>query len=293
MLDSVRLASTFSFTEQLTACDLCGSDRLVPISEGANVKACLVCGYRFVSPRPTQKEIAGSYSDPEFYDGWIQDEAGRLSMWRKRLQLVERVPRGSRVLDIGAGIGTFLALGRDMYDWDPVGTEVSTSAAKIARERYHLDLLLGWMEGLGLTPASFDLITLWHVLEHVPSPSETLSLCHSLLKPGGYLAIAVPNDGDERWWLVRSKSHLTGPRDPARYHPLEPRGEVHLSHFSGRVLTQALRSRGFEIARLTIDDQYANPTARSGLLVNSYRTIQRVTKMNFGQTIFVLAQKTA
>ena len=291
MLDSKRLVSTFSFTEQVDACDLCGSDHLAQVSATANVMRCLSCGYRFVSPRPTQDEIASSYSDPEFYDGWIQDEAGRLVMWRKRLRLVQRLPRGARVLDIGAGIGTFLTMGRDMYGWDVVGTEVSTSAVRIARERYHLELLLGRVEDLDLPAGTFDLITLWHVLEHVPSPSKTLALANSLLKPGGYIAIAVPNDDDARWWLVRTKARAARGARPARYTPLVPHGEVHLSQFSGAVLTQALRSKGFRIASVSIDDQYANPTPRSRVLVSTYRAIQRVSTLNFGQTIFVLAQK--
>jgi len=291
MLDSKSLVSTFSFTEQVNVCDLCGSARLAQLSAAANVMRCLDCGYRFVSPRPTQDEIASSYSDPEFYDGWIEDEAGRQLMWSKRLRLLQRLPRGTRALDIGAGIGAFLSLGRDTYGWDVVGTEVSTSAVRIARERYHLDLLLGRVEDLDLPAESFDLITLWHVLEHVPSPSQTITLCHKLLKPGGYLAIAVPNDGDARWWLVRAKARAGRAPEPSRYTPLVPHGEVHLSQFSGRVLTQALKSKGFRIAQVTIDDQYANPTPRSSLLVSTYRALRRVSTLNFGQTIFVLAQK--
>ena len=191
-------ATVFTFEENVTACDLCSSTRLAVVAPAANVVRCGECGYRFVSPRPSQEEIAGSYSDPRFYDGWIEDEAGRLAMWAKRLQLVRLVPQGARVLDIGAGIGTFLALGHARFGWEVVGTEISTSAVQVARERFKTELRLGRVEDLELPPESFDLVTLWHVLEHVPSPAQTLNLIHSLLKSNGYLAIAVPNDGDER-----------------------------------------------------------------------------------------------
>jgi len=281
----------FTFAQQLTACDLCGGTGLEVLSDQANIVQCHSCGYRFVSPRPSQDEIGRSYSAPDFYDGWIADETGRLKMWTKRLALVRRVGHGARVLDIGAGIGTFLALGHARFGWDVVGTEVSKSAVQLARERFDLELQLGLVENMNLPPASFDLVTLWHVLEHVPYPSQTLRLCHSLLKPGGWLAIGVPNDSDARAWLVAAKARLAGRRPPPRYEPLHPGGEVHLSQFDGRVLVKALTSRGFKIISVTIDDHYATPTPRSHALVAAYRVIQHMTRLNFAQAIFVLAQK--
>ena len=128
------------------------------------------------------------------------------------------------------------------------------------------------------------------MLEHVPSPSRTLNLCHQLLRPGGLLAIAVPNDDDARPWLVDAKARLRMRGSPPRYQALRPHSEVHLSHFSSRVLIEALRVRGFVIERVTLDDQYANPTPRSRAIVETYRLIHRLTKLNFGQATFVLAR---
>ena len=96
-----------------------------------------------------------------------------MRMWAKRLELVRRVGHGARVLDIGAGIGTFLALGRARFGWDVTGTEVSTSAVKLARERFQFELQLGLEElddsqdaaielSLALTPEErFDRLVGW------------------------------------------------------------------------------------------------------------------------------------
>jgi ubiquinone/menaquinone biosynthesis C-methylase UbiE len=284
------VSSVFSFTERVTCCDLCGGERFSTVSPEANVVECTGCGYRFVTPRPSQLEIASSYSDPDFYAGWIEDEAGRSRMWAGRLDLLQAVRRGARVLDVGAGIGAFLAMGRDRHGWEVTGTEVSTSGVRLARERYGVDLLIGRVEELSLPDHSFDLVTMWHVLEHVPSPSETLTVCHRLLRPGGLLAIAVPNGDDARTWLVQTKARLRGRSAPSRYEPLRPHAEVHLSHFSAGVLVSALRARGFTIERLTLDNQYANPTTRTNAIVAAYRAIHRVTGLNFGQATFVLAR---
>jgi SAM-dependent methyltransferase len=287
------VASTFSFDEQVATCDLCGGTRLATVSSDAKVVECLACGYRFVAPRPSQAKIASSYSEPDFYDHWLEDEAGRTRMWSKRLDLLKRAGPNVRLLDIGAGIGTFLSLARDRLGWEVSGTEVSTAAVGIARERYGLDLLLGSAENLALPPGSFDLITLWHVLEHVPSPSQTLKLCHDLLRPKGLLAIAVPNDDDARAWLVRSKALMSRKESPPRYEALKPHGEVHLSQFKGRVLRRALQSRGFRVEVVTVDDQYARPDKRSETLIGAYRLTNSLTGFNFGQATFVLARKHA
>ncbi len=246
-----------------------------------------------MAPRPSQAEITSSYSEPDFYDNWLEDEAGRKRMWSKRLDLLRRAGPRVRVLDIGAGIGSFLFLARQRFGWAVTGTEVSTAAVRIARERYALDLLLGSADDLALIPGSFDLITLWHVLEHVPSPSQTLKLCHELLAPNGLLAIAVPNDDNARTWLVRIRAWLSRKKPPPRYEVLKPHGEVHLSQFKSRVLKRALESRGFRVEVVTVDDQYARPDKRSERLIGAYRWIQSVTGLNFGQATFVLARKDA
>jgi 2-polyprenyl-3-methyl-5-hydroxy-6-metoxy-1,4-benzoquinol methylase len=285
------VATAFSFTEQVLKCDLCGSTRLSTVAAEARVVACDACGYRFVSPRPSQDEIESSYSEPDFYDGWIKAETGRTRLWSKRLALLRRAGPKARLLDVGAGIGTFLSLARDRFGWEVTGTEVSTSAVRIARERYGLELLVGRIEDLQLPAQSFDLITLWHVLEHVPSPAQTLDLCHHLLASNGLLAIAVPNDDDARSWLVGAKAKLRRKARPPRYETLRPHEEVHLSQFKSRVLAKALQARGYRIEHATIDDQYAQPSLRSETIVRGYRAIHSLTGLNFGQAIFVLARK--
>ena len=136
------------------ACDVCGAVEFRPVSRQAVVVECRRCGYRFVNPRPSQAEIVAAYSDPHFYDAWIEDDAGRIRMWRKRLELVRRAATGSTLLDVGAGIGTFLALARHRAGWSVSGTEVSSAAVAIARRRYGLELLQGQAQSLPLPPGT-------------------------------------------------------------------------------------------------------------------------------------------
>jgi SAM-dependent methyltransferase len=290
--------AAFAFEERVDACDVCGNAAFSSVDINADIVSCDTCGYRFVNPRPSQGEIAAAYSDPHFYDGWIQDDSGRREMWRKRLALVskqtERTRQGMRLLDVGAGIGAFLAMAREQ-GWTVSGTEVSTSARSLARERYGLDLLFGQAEDLHLPSRGFDVVTLWHVLEHVPSPARLLRSCAQALVPGGSLVVAVPNDADAAFVPNRAKRLILGalgrrvsPRP--RYERLRPGSEIHLSHFTLPVLRRLLGTHGFQVVSVSVDDHYTMPNLKTDLQVAAYRAVRRVTGANMGQAMVLVAE---
>lgn len=247
--------------------------------------ACAACEYRFVNPRPTQAAIAAAYSDPHAYDHWLAEEGGRKRMWSKRLDLVERLaPERGRLLDVGAGIGTFLALARER-GWSVAGTEVSDSALRLAESRHGLALVQSQLESADLRPG-FDVVTLWHVLEHVPSPFRTLRAARRLLSPGGLVVIAVPNDAAAMLVPRRLKRFLTR-QEFHRYEPVTPGQEIHLSHFSPAVLRRLLLRTGFAPRRVTVDDQYPTPNALTEARVTATRLLAAGTGINLGNSLLV------
>jgi len=274
---------TFTFSETLESCDLCGGTDFAIRDAATRVMECRSCGYRFTNPRPSQAEIAEAYSAPAQYDGWLAQDAGREIMWRRRWALVKRYAKGKRLLDVGAGIGTFLAQAK-VDGWEVTGTEISRSAIAIARERYGIDLIEGQLEDIS-TEGQFDLVTMWHVLEHLPSPSHALTHCRGLLKTGGLMVVAVPNDSDARWRFQRLKNGTYMP-----YEELEPGKEIHLSHFTVPVLKRTLEARGFRVERATVDDHYAERSPRRDRLVAGYRTVMAGTGLNLGVATLVLAR---
>jgi len=134
--------------------------------------------------------------------------------WRGRLEMVPRYrPRG-RLLDVGCGSGAYLLAMRDL-GWEVHGVETDARSAEQAREVWALDVRRGPLEAADLDPGTFDVVTLWHVLEHLPSPRQTLAACHRLLKPGGQLMLEVPNLAGpgarlfrERWFHIDAPRHL-------------------------------------------------------------------------------------
>jgi 2-polyprenyl-3-methyl-5-hydroxy-6-metoxy-1,4-benzoquinol methylase len=118
-----------------------------------------------------------------------------LPWWRERCEsLAMFVPAvtGGRLLDVGCGNGVFAARMRSL-GWEVTGVEPDAAAAAAAREVFALPVHGGPLESAALPAASFDAITLVHVIEHIPDPVAALTECRRLLKPGGLLVAVTPN----------------------------------------------------------------------------------------------------
>jgi ubiquinone/menaquinone biosynthesis C-methylase UbiE len=212
----------------------------------------------------TQEEVTAFYSEPEKYDSWIAEESARDILWKRRINkmLPHRSP--GNLLDVGTGIGQFLHHAKHFFT-NVTGSEVSESAIVAARERYNLDLLPGQIEDLNLPRESFDNISIFHVLEHVPDPSETIDVCRDLLRPQGTLTIAVPNDVIAWTSIVKRIGRAFNLKAFRRFSPnlgiaragFSRGREIHLSHFTPAVLRRLVESRGLSVIEVSLDPLYA------------------------------------
>jgi 2-polyprenyl-3-methyl-5-hydroxy-6-metoxy-1,4-benzoquinol methylase len=100
--------------------------------------------------------------------------------------------KNGHLLDIGCATGIFMKAAQD-YGWQVQGIEPVEQAAHKAQEIYHLNVNVGRLETLHLPVANFDVITLWDVLEHLPSPRSALEHIHPLLKANGIVVFSIPN----------------------------------------------------------------------------------------------------
>jgi 2-polyprenyl-3-methyl-5-hydroxy-6-metoxy-1,4-benzoquinol methylase len=245
---------------------------------------CDICGLVFRNPRPTQAEISRSYDTGQTFGAWQKEELARAAMWARRAALVQRFQSRGKLLDVGTGDGRFLRTCRDL-GYEVVGTEVSEAGASYARRR-GFDVRMGQIIELDLPQESFDIITIWHVLEHVPDPGAVLRKVYSLLRPDGILAIAVPNEEN---FLLRRRLGIT---KADSFGPLSFGGEIHLSYFRPVTLRATVRSAGFKVIEFGVDDAYheRNWTMKTKLAFQ--QSLARLFQWHFAVAMYVICQRT-
>lgn len=211
------------------------------------------------TPQPASTELA-KYYESEKYISHTDSKDGLMAFlyqWVKRyslhkkIKLITNLNKGvGSLLDIGAGTGDFLHSAKQ-NNWKVSGVEVNEKARTFAKNK---EIILS--EKLeDYVGKQFDVITLWHVLEHLPNLDESIKTIESLIKPGGILIIAVPN--------FRSYDALKFGRFWAAYDA--PR---HLWHFSRKAMTQLFSEKLVltKINPMVFDSFYVS------LLSEKYRT---------------------
>ena len=230
-------------------CNLCGQKDFKVIEEEAPYKVlqCESCSLIFVYPFPGRTELEEHY-DKSYYGEWLDEQkTPRITMWNRRLKRLERFRSGGKLLDVGCGEGTFLQLARQSGWWTS-GTEISKYAAEYAENYSGAEIFCGELLAAGYPQGFFDVITMWHVLEHVSDPKRYLAEIHYILKPDGLLVIAVPNLNN----LVMQFAYRIIKRRKLK---LFSKGEkeVHLYHFSPKTTKAYLDKTGFECIGLLPD----------------------------------------
>ncbi len=112
--------------------------------------------------------------------------------YRHGLEQISRVVPSGRLLDVGCGVPMFLELARTA-GYTVQGIESVPEVSRIARDDFGLVVENAPFDRCGLEKASFDVITMWDFLEHLPDPMGALMLSRELLRPGGVLFVSVPN----------------------------------------------------------------------------------------------------
>lgn len=107
---------------------------------------------------------------------------------KKKLNLINFLSKKGKILDIGAGVGDFLATAQK-DGWNTVGFEPNANAKEIAKNK-GISFIDSFLE---IENHSLDVITMWHVLEHVPNLEQQILELKRMLKPNGTLIVAVPN----------------------------------------------------------------------------------------------------
>ena len=196
---------------------------------------CRRCGLEYVSPRPAAGDIVAAYSEGDD-PAYVSQVDARQRTFDSALARIEKMqPRKGRLLDVGTAAGAFLAAAR-ARGWEAEGCEPNRWMAEWGARQYGVAIRAGELFDQDYPRESFDVVTLWDVIEHTPDPVRVVRRVGELLKPGGLVIINYPDRGS---WIAR----LMGRRWPFL-------SSVHLYYFKRDTLTRMLEAQGFEIAQL-------------------------------------------
>ena len=211
---------------------------------------CGACGLQFWEPR----ELPDARWYEQMYGG-RDKKLLPLEPGHKYFLADAFAPRNGELLDIGCGTGNFLAAARDA-GYGVTGIELDRNAARFAKERLGLQRVLALTISEfaeQLAEERFDVVTFFEVLEHQAAPLEFLQKVKACVRPGGVIALSVPNR--ERW--------LTGP-DVLDYPP------NHFLRWNTAALRKFLSAQGFEIQ--SIREQPAGVTYTAQMIHMALRT---------------------
>ena len=193
---------------------------------------CRRCGFQYVNPRLRGDLIFAGYTEGDD-PAYVSQLQARERTFAASLDEIERAA-GSRgkLLDIGTAAGAFVAAAR-ARGWDAEGCEPNRWLADWGAKHYDIRIRQGSVFEQPYEENSFDVITLWDVIEHTLNPREMLDRVRVLLKPGGVLVVNYPDIGS---WIAR----LLG----RRWLFLT---SVHLYYFERRTIQRMLEDAGFAV----------------------------------------------
>ena len=219
---------------------LTGCDYKIPSEHKYNLVKCKKCGLIYLNPRPT-KEVMDRFYLKEYFDTEKQSLNKIVAALGRQLQdnrarRVVKIKKVGKVLDIGCGKGGFMySLKR--RNWDVCGLDPSSSPIKLIRDGLKNRVFNCELKDCHFEDKYFDVITLWHVFEHLPNPMDELREIHRILKDDGIMILTIPNINSVQFRLFKEKCfHLDIPR--------------HLYHYSMETIEKMLSKARFRAANI-------------------------------------------
>lgn len=242
-------------TPRAGGCTVCGAEGTVRQRHDRwEIRHCRWCDFAWVWP-PLSPEEHKAFHGPQFFERYYAEPISEFYAKKGPLYHRERVKKqwfldtfrrfvpSGRLLDIGAGQAMFDYLAREQ------GFEIAMVELCPPVVEYHrsqgVEVFTGHPEEMDFPDASFDGVSMWHALEHVFDPLQTLRQVARILKPGGCLVGAIPN-----WRGLGTQLRLKAGKplfDPATNH------ELHFSHFSPRALRRAMLRAGLEPIEIGVE----------------------------------------
>jgi 2-polyprenyl-3-methyl-5-hydroxy-6-metoxy-1,4-benzoquinol methylase len=212
--------------------------------ESFSIVKCDRCGFKITHPRPKQEEISIYYNSSE-YISHTNSQKGFLNRLYylvrnftlySKVRLIKKYKKSGDILDIGCGTGEFLKKISEK-GFIVTGVEPGNNAREYAQNQNEIFVIDEKSMDEKLTPSSYDVITMWHVMEHVYNLNSRISQISKLLSEKGLLIIAVPNSDS---WDARYYQKFWAAYDLPR----------HLYHFNQKDIKLLFQKEGYTLVRI-------------------------------------------
>lgn len=193
---------------------------------------CKKCGLKYLSPRLKENIILEAYSSGTD-EIFISQVKAREKAFEKKIKIIEKFyPNKGKLIDVGTAGGSFPAVAKKR-GWDVYACEPNHWLAEWGSKYYGINIHAGTIFTMGLKDSSFDVVTLFDVLEHTPDPKKVLLECNRILKPDGLIIISYPDIGSSIARIMRRKWVFLL--------------SVHLYYFTSDTIKKMLEITGFEL----------------------------------------------
>ncbi len=281
------VCESISFTEEIKC-----KDYLVS-KQDFSVCQCKSCGFKFTNPRPMAKDLGQYYESDEYISHSNTQKSMLDKIYQvvrkytisKKVNLINSLSKKGNILDIGCGTGEFLNACKQ-NGWQVTGIEPGNKARTFAIKQYSLQV--GEESDLTtLTKNSFDVITLWHVLEHVPNLNERIKEIKSLLKKDGVLLIAVPNAA--AWDAQHYKQHWAAYDVPRHLYHFSPTTIQKLFAMHQFLLSQQLPMKFDSFYVSLLSEKYMHGTSNyiAAFIKGLRSNINAMSTGNYSSLIYV------
>ncbi len=239
---------------RINFCPLCGSNNITKYlsatdyfltKESFSIDKCEECNFLFTNPRPEDKELTKYYKSDEYLShnkktntvfSFIYNTIRKISV-RNKFNLIKKLDNKNKcILDFGCGSGEFLSYCSNK-SWKATGVEPDEDARNIAGRQKGVNVFESLDELVNNNDRKYDIITLWHVIEHVPELDIIIDRLKNILKCDGFLIIALPNPMS---WDAQHYGKYWAAYDLPR----------HLYHFTEQTIKQLLSKHNFKSLRI-------------------------------------------
>jgi 2-polyprenyl-3-methyl-5-hydroxy-6-metoxy-1,4-benzoquinol methylase len=251
---TINRSQTLKKTENIvfnTKCPGCRSPDIHSYERISDIYFCKNCSLFFVNPRPSGDFFSNYYSK-DYYESQILSTS-TIERTQQRLDKILPYISSGNLLDVGCGNGLFLNLSSKYFNTD--GIDTSESSKMFIQNKFNKEITVTLLEDFGIAK-KYDIITMFHVLEHVYDIHSTITQCSHLLQERGYLIIAVPNDANKliqfiKWFMKHSINHKI-----TQFPRLTSQSESHVNYFTDYSLKKICTERGFHLVYQGIDPIY-------------------------------------